>query len=758
MKNNLKNNRQKKDILIMLILAFGFIILIFYHPLKKIDFLNSKDESVKLKISNNDEIEESFYTNLEVIESISIPVFISEINHRTYSEKFKKKDVIIQSLKMENLNFKYVEGKLRFKEELNIMTNSSLYSDYFEVTINSEDGQELFSKKYNFLEIKSNNIIIDLVNLKNIKWKSFSLKLKCYNTNDKYRAEVALGNLSSYTIYTKYNNKKLANSLKFTANGRIKNYDYMWIGYVLFSILSIFLIRKGRNNNFIKNIERMYNKIKIKRIYNVLYFNICLISCISLFKIIVNTEYYAKISYSYLAIFIISLFLVVYNLFNDFKNRVKLEKMFLSIAIPIGLLYLIFVIPNWVSDEDAHFYKAFSVSTGIFKPVNDNIIPNVMIKNTKEIVYNYQKLSIQLEEETNYDNTSKVHGLANSYNSILYFPAAFGLHISKLLNLNIFAGYYVARMINFIIYLIFGYFSIKLIPFGKIIVIIFLLNPMLVHQAISLSVDSLVNSTCIYFISYILYLKYARDKICSKEFIILFLLMIGISITKYVYTPLVLLSLILISRKNNFFQKNVNWKIILGIILSFSITITMFIYINRSLTSSSVTNISVAEVGYSSEFINLIKNPLDYINIIYNTVVNNFHFYVESFIGTQLGWFTINTNRTISYLYLFLLILSPFFTTEKNKLKIKDKIIMIFILVLVTNLVFLAFYLSYVPYSQITIHGIQGRYFIPVMLLLPVIFINNNRYLNIKDVEKRVLILILLINLCSISSVITSFL
>ena len=68
--------------------------------------------------------------------------------------------------------------------------------------------------------------------------------------------------------------------------------------------------------------------------------------------------------------FIILLINIIYNII---KSNKKIENIFLNFAIPIGLFFLLFMIPGHVPDENAHFYKAYDVSYGnLVTKVNEN--------------------------------------------------------------------------------------------------------------------------------------------------------------------------------------------------------------------------------------------------------------------------------------------------------------------------------------------------------------------------------------------------
>ena len=247
---------------------------------------------------------------------------------------------------------------------------------------------------------------------------------------------------------------------------------------------------------------------------------------------------------------------------------------------------------------------------------------------------------------------------------------------------------------------------------------------MYIHQGISLSVDCFTNSICLLFIAYVLSLKNQKELISKKQYTFLLMIMCAISITKYVYTPIVLLSLLLLNKEKN--NEKLNFRILIYIIISFLIAASLFIATNRALVSGNQSiEVSNLESSYANSAIDVIKKPMDYVNILYNTILGYGCEYFETLFGSKLGWMNININRVIIYFYVFILLVSIYL--DETKMSKSDKILSIIISLVTANLIFLAFYLSYVNTSQDFIFGVQGRYFIPIVPLLFYPMINNKK-------------------------------
>ena len=106
--------------------------------------------------------------------------------------------------------------------------------------------------------------------------------------------------------------------------------------------------------------------LKIKEIFMkfvfIIEFLIIGIFMTSFYKFITTKAYEGYYSRVYLIICgitgIIALGIVIFTIL---KNKDKLEKIFLAIAIPIGMAYLVFLTPTYAPDENAHIYRIYEI-------------------------------------------------------------------------------------------------------------------------------------------------------------------------------------------------------------------------------------------------------------------------------------------------------------------------------------------------------------------------------------------------------------
>ena len=124
----------------------------------------------------------------------------------------------------------------------------------------------------------------------------------------------------------------------------------------------------------------------------------------------------------------------------DVLNKIKkitLEKLFTIIVIPIGILYMVFMLPTYAPDESAHIWKAYEISKGILFTHDTTTIPKDLLENKQETLNNYKTLKENLNKKTDYNDTVEVITPAQAYPFFLYIPSAIGMAVGRTLNINI---------------------------------------------------------------------------------------------------------------------------------------------------------------------------------------------------------------------------------------------------------------------------------------------------------------------------------
>lgn len=397
------------------------------------------------------------------------------------------------------------------------------------------------------------------------------------------------------------------------------------------------------------------------------------------------------------------------QLYHAFEER--LDLIFAMIMIPVGIAFVFLMLPDYVPDEQAHFQRAYLVSNLNLKPMSEVLI---------DAEYGIRKLSDYKKIFTycHFNFQPEYHMLneAANYNFLVYVIPAVAIGMGRLLRLSVYTCYYMGRMANLVMFVVLMTYAIRIVPKGKKIFFVFCFNPMLVHLAASYSSDALICSVCILTVANFLYL-YQKGKISSRDIVITMTLFFVLAIVKYVYLPIfgiyfaVFPKLFRISRKGVF--------ALLGSIAAGLLCLFVAMKLGACAETSAVQleYLKARSVDSAGQIQYLLEDGSRLPVMIQNTLKEYGQFYFESMIGT-LGWLDIVTGPVVLYGFIGLLAVSA--CMESAKIKWINRIWMICLALVIGVLVILGLYLMWSPVGWGTSEGVQGRYFIPALLLLPI--------------------------------------
>lgn len=504
-----------------------------------------------------------------------------------------------------------------------------------------------------------------------------------------------------------------------------------------------------------KYANRFIENIKQNRIQLILGLTIVTLNFLTLGNLQYTSGNNFTISNSKIIFALTLLFEVIMCILIDFfvKKKKPIEKIFLLIAVPLGLLYMVLIPIGRVPDEGNHFLRAYEISEGYLisdknekngnggRTLSDDTSKIFESKNNKstygDLIENSKIKKSNRKSFKNFTNMSL-------YSFVCYIPQVIGILIGKILHLPTLYIAYLGRLTNFVFWILLMYFAIKLIPFKKICILVVSFMPMMLQEAASLSADALTIGMSFFLISYVLHIKYDKEKVDKKDKIILSISSIVMSLCKIVYLP-ICLTLFLIPF-NKFKSKKDKYVNIIS--LAFIV-----IFINLFWLKISSTYLIEFNAGVSSidqvKFI--LMHPVDYIKIFYQSLYNNIALYVYNIIGFSLCWFDVNLSYLYVFMYLFMIII-VFVLDNTKKIDKWDKWMQAFIIVSTVALMFTSLYVQWTPVGASVIDGVQGRYFIP--LLLPIMILTNfNGIESFKNKNKFIMItsyLIILMNVYSL--------
>ena len=485
-------------------------------------------------------------------------------------------------------------------------------------------------------------------------------------------------------------------------------------------------------NKFIATVENIIvNIFTSKYLYYtlgiiaiVVYYNNCLKNSLKI-NDITNDNYkiYYFILLGILAIAMVAIYFVIKN------KKLEIYKKYFIVAIILSSFY-VFTPPMFTqSDETFHYIRAYQIAEGriISKYNKRGKGYDYLPESIKQTIFddddrfpeykNYSDIKNEINIDLNKSVKSKTYIHCASYVFLDYVPAIIGMKAGIILNLSPYIIGVLGRLTSMIICTLIFALGIKRLPYAKKTMTLLLLCPVILAYTSSISADSVINSVSFLFIATILNYIKNKTKLNYKNYIELILMIIIISVCKTAYLPIIFLILLL---PHTAF-KDKKTKYLSSILL-------VFLGIISSITWMKLGGISIeSSVGNH----NFIETIIIYFNKLINTIFNEGLSYIQNiFAGDYLYQRQVNPAGILSIAYLFIFIFS--YLSEETNINIekKYKVFAFIVASLIFLLVMYALYASAQKNKTMFINGVQGRYFIPIMMILPIFM--GKKKLNIK--------------------------
>lgn len=412
------------------------------------------------------------------------------------------------------------------------------------------------------------------------------------------------------------------------------------------------------------------------------------------------------------------------------KKEITPEKLFLYIAPMIMILFLI-GIPSWKNpDESVHWFRIYDITQGHFITEKlDGIavaeLPKEVLKYhnySSELDIKYSSFPELYENKINEEGETIYREMSTTaiYHPIQYMPQVIGSFIADIFTDRPFIMMYAARLANMIFSLIILYIAIKIIPYGKNILLLLTCLPVAAAGFASMSPDAMTISVSYLFISYILKLLYEKDKkINLKNKILLIIMSIVISLCKIVYLPLAGLILLLPKEKYNSRKEQ-----IITCVLVIGIAIITNLY---WLVFCSNYLVEYKEGSPLLQLTDLLNHPFEFMQKLFFTISMYAKSYLEGLFGYGVGADLHIVLYGLLPIIMFIMFL--FLTIADKKLKniftTYQKVITALIVLAISGLIFTSIYIQWTPVNSDVILGVQGRYFLPIIPLISILIANS---------------------------------
>jgi uncharacterized membrane protein len=443
------------------------------------------------------------------------------------------------------------------------------------------------------------------------------------------------------------------------------------------------------------------------------------------------------------------------------------QRFFLIVASFFGTLFLFLTPPFQVPDEPNHFYRAWQVSEGGFiSDKQDQRIGGYLPASLEKITLPFFKIIWATDRKAKDVNISalldtplepeikKFYDFNNTaiYSPICYLPEAFGIFILRSVKAPPLYALYAGRIMALLTWILFGFYCINALPFYKWLFAFFALLPMSLFINMSISADVVTNVACFFVI--LISLRYAFDSqaFTSKRFRNMALAFLLLTSVKAIYSPLILL-LLLIPKENFKNTKDRLVKVILLFIIALCSSAFWSALLNPLYLSFENYNpefrggaalVDGADMPKQIHF--MFENGTYIFKVFYDSVLLTFSMFSSGYIGV-FGWLDSPLPIWLICICYLMLFSTAFLDGNKNiTFSITQKSIIALAFLIVFFLVFLSQHLIWDQVAAPLIQNIQGRYLIPFAPLL--FFLFYNRKFSKPILAKSIVIFTTLIALC----------
>lgn len=451
-----------------------------------------------------------------------------------------------------------------------------------------------------------------------------------------------------------------------------------------------------------------------------------------------------------------------------YRRHVPAEALAVLAGAVFGLLYLFILPPFGVTDEPMHYLKAYSVSQGrlvsqenrragcyvALRQSDAKMLMSFAVSANVESPRKYRDVYTILESRgrSGSAQTVPVHILPNmnSYSPLQYLPAALGLDLGKLLRCNPMVTFYLGRVFNLLCFLVLLYFTLKRLPFAKPLFFCIALLPMTLQLAASYSSDCILIALSLFYAACCLDLAFRKTAVTRKDLAVLLAASAALATFKMVYLPLCFLFLLVPAQKFGGGGKRALTYAALTA-LPVASWLSWMLFTSKYATMSNVM-MSAATIKGNIAF--LFHHTGNYLLMLCNTLAGKAEFYISSMVGSYLGWLDIPVNYVFVSGFLILLVLLAVsgYRGERQRFTGRQKLILFLISLCILGLVETSLFVTWTGAGSKLIQGVQGRYFIPILPLVLLLF-RNRLFVARKNIEREVLLAACVLQFFSIVNV-----
>ena len=437
------------------------------------------------------------------------------------------------------------------------------------------------------------------------------------------------------------------------------------------------------------------------------------------------------------------------------KSGIRIETLYLVLALGLGVIYMFTMTPFAIPDEPNHYQSSFRLSNVLCFQWNNLNSGDARFFDYSSFVGHHNVGSGYERILSDIFSPGKSLGMIEiptpyqiTY-PVMLLPQAIGIAIGRLFNANFLITFYLGRLCNLVFFALCVYFAIRKTTRFKLLFFILGIMPMALHQAASYSYDSFINGTTILFIALVIKTIDGDGPISLKEFMPVAITGLLLCPAKVIYS-LVLLMLFLIPKRR--FRNSRRYFIsigavaLLGLIAILITQLPSMLYVAKSAGAGTGNAAENWEGGRNYTLSFILHHPMQTLQIFSTTLkLRGWDWLLESIGRVFAGYSFLNEDRPI-ILYLFILVLSAFlYETDSRSITAAERMFFFIIPFGMILATMLSMFLVWTSDTSYIINGVQGRYFIPALPLL-LMSLNNRMVKLCKPIERVLPLLAALLN------------
>lgn len=262
---------------------------------------------------------------------------------------------------------------------------------------------------------------------------------------------------------------------------------------------------------------------------------------------------YSSLSRDVIIIEIAFIIAIIVILLLHFANAKK-EYMYLFAYLTISLMFLIYSPFGSADEEIGHIYRTYEISKGTNISATDaagnalTVVPNEISKGVNNVLSSvkkdggywvYQRQYDLMEHALSEDTTSITGNYESIYSPIMYLPQALGLFIAGHITNNVYLFLFIGRFFAYLVNVLLVILSMKILPDKRRLIMLVSAIPSVMCFTASYSMYGLLCSLSIFFISYVLYVR-KKEEVTLKDKIVLSVCAAFMALSSPVYLPMIL--------------------------------------------------------------------------------------------------------------------------------------------------------------------------------------------------------------------------